>query len=153
MAGVVVPRLEAQAPCESSGAAGGLLARVPPFTPVRLQVSEAAVEGRLVQVRGGCAYVDGASPRVVPSADIERVWVRSHSTKTGALVGGIGGLVGGVIFGVIVGGIACEPVDGGDCTTAGVAVLSGLVGAAAGTGVGALVGSLVPRWKEVRREK
>lgn len=153
MAGVIVPRLEAQVPCESSGAAGGLLARVPPFTPVRLQVSEAAVEGRLVQVRGGCAYVDGATPRVIPAADIERVWVRGRSTGRGALIGGIGGLVGGAIFGAVVGQLACEPHDGGNCTPAGVAIFTGLLGAAGGAGVGAVVGSLVPRWREVRSEK
>jgi hypothetical protein len=79
--------------------------------------------------------------------DIERLWVRGRATGTGALVGAGVGIVAGVVYGLLIGQVACEPVDGGDCTTAEVAALTGLIGGAGGALAGAGIGLAIPVWR------
>ncbi len=79
--------------------------------------------------------------------DVERLWVRGRATGRGALIGGGMGLVAGVIYGLLIGPVACEPVDGGDCTTAEVAAVTGLLGGAGGAVAGAAIGFAVPTWR------
>jgi hypothetical protein len=83
----------------------------------------------------------------INSREIQRAWVRGKSTKTGAIVGGITGLVGGALIGYLVTNPSSSPCDANNCTRTGVTVISGLLGAAAGTGAGAIVGSLIPKWR------
>lgn len=79
-------------------------------------------------------------------AEIERMWLRGHATRKGALIGGAIGLAGGVVYGLLITEPASSPCDANNCTRAGVTVLSGLLGAAVGAGSGAIIGSLIPRW-------
>lgn len=79
--------------------------------------------------------------------EVERLWVRGRATGTGALVGAAVGLVAGAVYGGLIGQVACEPVDGGDCSPVAVAALVGLVGGAGGAAVGAGVGYLIPVWR------
>ena len=41
----------------------------------------------------------------------------------------------------------CEPIDGGDCTAAEVAAVTGLIGGAGGAAVGLGVGFAIPVWR------
>ena len=88
----------------------------------------------------------GASTQV-PLLDLERLWVRRRATGRGALIGAAVGVVTGVVAGLAISSIACEPVDGGDCTAAEVAAVTGLLGGAGGGLIGAGVGSLIPIWR------
>ncbi len=79
--------------------------------------------------------------------DIERLWVRGHATGKGALIGAGAGVLAGVVGGLLLSTVACEPVDGGNCTPAGVAMVTGLLGGTGGTVVGAGIGRAIPVWR------
>jgi len=78
-------------------------------------------------------------------SEIDRLWVRGHATKTGAVVGGVTGLVAGLALGIFIGEVICNNEDCDTDTGAAVAAL-GLGGAAAGTLGGALIGAAIPKW-------
>lgn len=78
--------------------------------------------------------------------EIERLWVRSRATGRGALIGAGGGLLVGVAYGLLIGEVACGG-DGGDCTPAELALVTGLVGGAGGAVLGAGIGSMAPLWR------
>ena len=86
---------------------------------------------------------DGELDRAV--ANIRRAWVRERATRTGAVIGGAVGLVAGVTYGLLITQPESSPCDADNCTRAGVTAVSGLLGAAAGAGLGAIVGSLFHR--------
>ncbi len=107
-------------------------------------------EGRLVAVDSSplvLRFVE--SHAVVALTAIDSLWVRRHSTRSGAIVGGI--LVGGVIFA----GVATLCTLGGDgncdswSSVAGAALVGGGVGALLGAGVG----GLFPRWKRIEPQR
>ncbi len=83
----------------------------------------------------------------VPLLDLERLWVRQRATGRGALIGAGFGVLVGVVGGLIISSVACEPVDGGDCTAAEVAALTGLLGGAGGAFIGAGIGFVIPVWR------
>lgn len=81
--------------------------------------------------------------RRIPVLAIDTLWIRGRATSTGLIIGGIVGSAAGLLAAAY-GAASCEY----DCSAtgleyAGVAAL----GAAAGAGVGALIGSAFPRWK------
>jgi hypothetical protein len=106
------------------------------------------VEGQFVAANETIVTLSshGATAQV-PLLDLERLWVRQRATGRGALIGAGVGAVAGVIAGLLISSVACEPVDGGDCTAAEVAAVTGLVGGAGGGLIGAGVGSLIPVWR------
>jgi hypothetical protein len=60
------------------------------------------------------------------------------------MIGGAIAFTAGAVFGYVIGkNIACEPVDGGDCSPFEVAAVFGLIAGAGGAAVGALIGSQV----------
>lgn len=79
--------------------------------------------------------------------EIERLWVQGRSTRRGAILGASAGALFGVIGGLLIGSVACEPVDGGDCTKAEVAAVMGILGGAGGTVVGLGIGFAIPTWR------
>jgi hypothetical protein len=83
----------------------------------------------------------------VPLLELERLWVRQRATGRGALIGAGLGVLVGIVGGLIISSVACEPVDGGDCTAAEVAALTGLLGGAGGGFIGAGVGFVIPVWR------
>lgn len=89
---------------------------------------------------------DGVSA-ALPLADLERLWVRGRATARGALIGGGAGALVGIVYGLLISQVACEPVDGGDCTAAEVALLTGALGGAGGAVIGAGVGYAIPIWR------
>lgn len=106
------------------------------------------VEGRFVNSNAAIlTLASGASPLEIPFDAVEHLWVRGRATRKGALIGSLSGLVVGVVGGVLIASVACEPVDGGDCTAAEVAAVTGLLGAAAGTAIGFGVGFAIPEWR------
>ncbi len=108
-------------------------------------------EGRLVAVDSSPLVLRFAgSHPVVALTAIDSLWVRRHSTRHGAIVGGI--LVGGGMFA----GAATLCTLGGDrdgCNAwpfvAGATLVAGGVGALLGAGVG----GLFPKWKRVEPQR
>jgi len=86
-------------------------------------------------------------PAKVRLPDVERLWVRGRATGRGALLGAGVGTLAGVLYGLLISDVACEPVDGGDCSTLEVAAVAGLLGGAGGAAVGAGIGSVIPIWR------
>lgn len=116
---------------------------------VRLEASQLGrVQGRLLVVTDSSltlAWLETSLPVRLPH--VERLWVRGRATGTGALIGAGVGVVVGAVFGLLIGQVACEPVDGGDCTAAQVAAVTGLLGGAGGAVLGAAIGFAVPSWR------
>ena len=116
---------------------------------VRLDVAGLGqVEGRFVVSNSTTLTLAsrGASTQV-RLADLERLWVRGRATRNGAVIGSVAGLVVGIVGGLLISGVACDPVDGGDCTAAEVATVTGLLGGAGGAAVGAGIGFAIPVWR------
>jgi len=106
------------------------------------------LEGRFVAMDvSTLTLTRDSTPTEVRLPDIERLWVRGRATGRGALIGAGVGIVAGAAYGLLIGSIACEPVDGGDCTSAEVAAVMGLLGGAGGAAVGAGVGYAIPIWR------
>ncbi|TFG47267.1 MAG: hypothetical protein E4H38_08500 [Gemmatimonadales bacterium] len=116
---------------------------------VRIEVARVGrVEGRLVIADDSALTLDrSAGPVQVRLLDIERLWVRGHSAGKGATIGAVVGVLAGVAGGLLLSTVACEPVDGGDCTAAEVAVVTGVLGGAGGAIVGAGIGLAIPVWR------
>src|SRR6266699_3604880 len=108
-------------------------------------------EGRLVAVDSSPLVLRFAgSHPVVALTAIDSLWVRRHSTRSGALVGGI--LVGGASFGLAT--ALCEL--GGDrdgCNQWGFVAGATLVGGGVGALLGAGVGGLFPKWKRIEPQR
>lgn len=120
-----------------------------PGQTVRVDLAERGrLEGRFhsTTTQAVTLTVDTATTRF-PVMDLERLWVRQSAAGRGALIGAGVGLLAGIVTGLIIGPIACEPVDGGDCTTGEVTLVTGLVGGAGGALLGAGTGLLIPIWK------
>jgi hypothetical protein len=88
----------------------------------------------------------------VPAASVDTLWVRGRSTRSGAVIGAVSGalLLGAAALGFVT---ACTEGPSEDpCEPRGVraqVVLGGAaLGALGGGGAGALVGALVPRWRQ-----
>ena len=81
--------------------------------------------------------------RRIPIQAIDTLWTRGRATSTGAIIGGVTGAVLGMLAGAVGAGL-CEY----DCSSTGGAVaVVGAIGAVAGTGLGALIGAAIPKWK------
>lgn len=131
----------------SSGAAQGPL--LTPGDRVRLQtVSAGLLEGVAAAASDQSVLLDRNGDRLeIARADIQKVWVRGRATKKGAIIGGIVGLAAGVTYGLLITRPESSPCDADNCTRAGVTAVSGAIGLAAGAGIGALIGSVIPRWR------
>ena len=112
----------------------------------RIQVEGLAAErltGTFLRSRDGMLLLkaDGGE-RSLPIADMTGLWVRGRSVKQGALLGAFVLGAGGAVLGVAAG--SCD-VEGrssaGEC-----AVFLGVVGAASGALLGALIGAATPKW-------
>lgn len=96
------------------------------------------------------AGADTLPPRAVrvPVDAMERLWVEVGSTGRGATWGALVGGVAGAVSGYLVDVSSCDRQEG-DCIfdgfTAG--AVTGLGGALAGAGLGALTGKAFPRWR------
>jgi hypothetical protein len=129
---------------DRAGTAGALAAG----DSVRLEISGSRrLEGRLIFADPATLTLEslGGSVRV-SLPDVERLWVRGRQTRKGAWIGAIAGGVSGIAAGLLISQVACEPVDGGDCTAAEVAAFTGLVGGAGGAALGAGIGFMIPAW-------
>ena len=115
---------------------------------VRLDASGLGrVEGRFVVSNSTSLTLDNHDGSLrVPFADLERLWIRGRATRKGALIGSVAGVVLGIMGGLLIGGVACEPIDGGDCTAAEVAAVTGLLGGVGGAAIGVGVGFAIPVW-------
>lgn len=89
----------------------------------------------------------GQSTIAVPLSEVDRLWVRDRATGKGALIGAGVGVAAGIVGGFLIGSIACEPVDGDDCTALGVAATAGFLGGAGGAALGAGIGLAIPIWR------
>lgn len=106
------------------------------------------VEGRYVSVTDLHLTLARDSIRTeIPLASIERLWVKGRATETGALIGAGIGLASGLVFGLLLSSVACEPVDGGDCTTVEVMAVTGALGTVGGAAIGAGIGYVSPAWR------
>jgi hypothetical protein len=106
------------------------------------------VQGRFVSADGTTLILNaGNEPIEVRLPDIDQLWVRGRATRRGAILGAGAGVVLGVVGGLLIGSIACEPVDGGDCTRLEVAAVTGLLGGVGGAAVGVGIGFAIPTWR------
>jgi hypothetical protein len=97
-------------------------------------------QGRLV-ARSPTELILSPDPHSVrvPLAEIDTLWTRAHSTRTGAIVGALLGIGLGAMF----------ASEAGERDTDRTALWAGSLpaGAVAGGLLGALFGTAVPRWK------
>jgi len=106
------------------------------------------IEGRFLTLRGDLLAIDvEAQEREIRVREIQRLWVRGHSAKRGAVIGALVGGAAGVLGGLLIAEVACGPTDGGDCTTLEVASVFGLVAGGGGALLGAGIGLAIPSWK------
>jgi hypothetical protein len=109
----------------------------------------AAGSGRLTG-RAGVAMADTLdlaqddAVRRIPVPAIDTLWTRGRATTTGLIVGGITGAVLGGMAGAL-GSALCEYDCSNDDT--GAVLAGGVIGAALVGGLGAVVGSAIPKWK------
>lgn len=98
----------------------------------------------LVLPAGNLAHVEQADADLVMArANLQGALARGRATGTGAAIGGVAGLLVGVAYGLLITRPSSSPCDSDNCTRAGVTAVSGLIGAAAGVGLGAIVGSFI----------
>lgn len=120
---------------------------LPPGAVVRVGLADGSrAQGLLVsRDRVSLTLRENVSLRRVPIDQVQRIWVRHRSTRTGALVGGaVGALGGALLLNTFVRG-ACESPS--DCNVSE-ATLFGLgVGGASGALVGAVIGAAFPHWR------
>lgn len=120
------------------------LAQLRPNRLVRIESpAMGRIQGTVVSQTAGELLLVNGGQHVIPLQSIQRVWVRSRHTKTGAIIGGVLGAGGGLFLGLVIQAL-CE--DG--CSSNPVVPVT-LFGAAVGTGTGAIIGSVFPRWKEL----
>jgi hypothetical protein len=122
---------------------------VTPGERVRLETIHAGrLEGVAVSATDRSVLLNQDGDQLeIASAEIERVWIRGRATRNGAVIGGLVGAAAGVTYGLLITRPESSPCDADNCTRAGVTAASGALGLAAGAGIGALIGSLIPRWK------
>jgi hypothetical protein len=90
---------------------------------------------------------EGGAVRV-PAASIDSLWVRGSSLKKGLAWGAAVGVLSGFAAGVLINQTFCQGSDSGcDDDDLRVIMLTGGLGLAAGTVVGALVGAVIPKWQ------
>lgn len=84
----------------------------------------------------------------VPVDAMERLWVRVGSSDRGAAWGALVGGAAAAVAGYLIDRSSCDRQEG-DCIFAGfdAAAVTGIGGALAGAGLGALVGRAFPRWR------
>jgi hypothetical protein len=116
---------------------------------VRLAVSQVGrVEGSFMVANDNSITLagrDSSSQYLLPG--VEQLWVRGRATGKGALIGAGVGVLIGVVSGLIFSSVACEPIDGGNCTPAELAAVAGLLGGTGGALVGAGIGFAIPTWR------
>lgn len=113
---------------------------------VRLRADEARMSGRLLTARDGTATLETTGGmRMFALENIDSVWVRGRSTRTGAV---IGGAIGAAFFGVAASVLNASACSDTVCVSAGSAALQGgLFGLVSGAIVGGGIGALIPKWK------
>jgi hypothetical protein len=136
----------AQTPGDADSAWRVALARLTPGTTVRVHTHDGGrIEGRVLRTWGTTLRLDtGAAPTDLSTAALDSLWVRGTAAKTGAIVAAVPGAVVGGLIGWIANEAACKDV-GPPCPEA-IPLLS-LAGAGAGAILGAVVGSLIPKWR------
>lgn len=143
---VVAVHLPAPASAQDPGARrDSAIARL--TTGQQIRISAEGMQ-RLVGKAGVAAndtldFAQDDAVRRIPVEAIDTLWTRGRATTTGMVIGGVTGLVLGMLAGAVGAGL-CEY----DCSSTGTAVVAvGAVGVVAGTGLGALVGAAIPKWK------
>ena len=114
---------------------------------VRLKTESILVTGKLIALSGGVATLQSESGahQSIGLAEVDSVWVRKNSAKTGAIVGGV---TLGVLGAVAMRAFALAVCEGSsNCNDVGAAFLGGVVGAIGGAFIGAGIGSLSKRWQ------
>jgi hypothetical protein len=144
-------------PCNAFFALG-LLVTVPAWAQGSPETGLGSVQsGQVVRIRtsagqllqGRYTATDAklrSTDQELPLAEtaIDSVWVRGTRAKSGALIGGLVLGAGSAVFW----GFMCELAsDGHGCDETGSVVGLTLAGAAAGAGLGALIGSAAPTWR------
>jgi hypothetical protein len=115
---------------------------------LRVSVTGAGRSEGLVGGRSDGSSLELIAPKAsIRVAQIDSVWLRSHSARPGAV---IGAAAGAAVFGGFLLGMCGTSRN--DCGTSGFgdalpqAAMAALAGAIPGAVVGALVGFLIPRW-------
>lgn len=154
-------------PCTLLAAATSLLAAQTPLSEAQFRLRQVIVETSpqtqvRVQLRDGQLLTGTLGPSTpdtlvlavndgyarVALTEVTALWRRGHSSGRGALTGGIlGALAGGVLNEMFEG--TCDPGTCSSGTTAGAALLSGVIGA----GIGLVIGSAIPSWHRAWRGK
>jgi hypothetical protein len=97
-------------------------------------------EGRLLaRNRTELILTPAPDPVRIPAAEIDTIWTRGSSTKTGLLVG--------ALLGAALGAVAGSSLGEADTDRVGFLALSIGAGTAGGGLLGALFGTALPRWK------
>lgn len=117
------------------------LLRLKPSANLRVETtSHQKIEGRFLRATGDTLFLSAqGAETAVPLRELHGLWKRGRATKTGAIV--VGAIVG-IGFGVIAAGGGLNP----DTRSNGSPVAAFIVGAAAGSLVGALIGAAIPKW-------
>jgi hypothetical protein len=105
-------------------------------------------EGRLLGHEGDTLMLDRGADSLLHiwAMDVDSLWVRGTSWKTGAIVGSALGTVAGAVLGVVVADV-CNEGQGEICPSSGAAgLVLGLGGLVSGGLIGSLIGSAVPKW-------
>lgn len=120
-----------------------------PGRELRIVTGSGEVAGRFARLNGAVVWLDtSAGMREIPGATIQQVRVKGNAAVKGAVIGGIAAFTAGAVFGYVLGAnVACEPVDGGDCSPFEVAAVVGGLAGLGGAGVGALIGSQITVWR------
>jgi hypothetical protein len=120
------------------------VARLRAGQPVRLSVSGNRQLGRVVRTASAPGIADAVSAVPVDIATIDSLWVRTHATRTGAIVGG--GTLG--LTALLVGPGLVEDYysDGAQVDLIGHVTLA-LAGAGVGAILGGVIGRAIPKWR------
>ena len=118
--------------------------------PVRLLRGSLFLEGQVLETAPQYLLLDngvaGAEPTRIPLGDVRELYVRKRSTGYGALIGGGVGVATGTLAGLFLCGVA-EGATTGECLA--VIGLGSVTFGLAGTGLGAFIGYIAPRWERV----
>jgi hypothetical protein len=130
----------------SDSAWAAAMARLKPEGLVRIhQIGGGRIEGRFARGSATTLVLAGApAPVEYSTATLDSLWVRGTSAKRGAIIGSITLGIAGMGLGVFANAVACES-DGGDSCPEAIPIL-GVLGAAGGGLLGALIGSAIPSW-------
>lgn len=143
----VAPLSAQEDPPAHAGPPATVLERLEAGQRLRVQLLEGERRaGHVRGVRGDSILLGGADPAWVRRSEVERIWTRGSRVKVGAIAGGSAGLVAGAFIGGVLGELACGDREDG-CTVEAALAFGGL-SAATSAGLGAVVGLLIPRWKQ-----